>query len=219
MNILLLKELPSKVLIGGLEVSISTSFKTSINFENSIKDYDLEDEEQSRDFYLNALKLYYPILNEEFETLTDSDKMLFNHIVDNRNEAINQLMWFYKCGKENVTEEETETKSKEHILDYDYDSRKIISAILDQYGIDLTETDVHWWKFKYMIEGLKEEHPISKIMSIRATDITTLPKEMREQYRKLKKICKIPLPIEEVEEDNEIADILMNGGEIPNQKA
>ena len=40
-----------------------------------------------------------------------------------------------------------------------------------------------------------------------------------KQYRKLKKICKIPLPVEEVEEDNEIADILMNGGEIPNQKA
>ena len=98
MNILLLKELPSKVLIGGLEVSLNTSFKTSINFENSIKEYNLEDEEQSRDFYINALKLYYPILNEEFETLTDIDKMLFNHIIDNRNEAINQLMWFYKCG-------------------------------------------------------------------------------------------------------------------------
>ena len=165
------------------------------------------------------MKLYYPILNEEFETLTDSDKMLFNHIIDNRNEAINKLMWFYKCGKENVTEEETETKVKEHILDYDYDAKKIVSAILSQYGIDLTEIDVHWWKFKYMIEGLEEKHTISKIMSIRATDITTLPKEMREQYRKLKKICKIPLPVEEVEEDNEIADILMNGGEIPNQKA
>lgn len=219
MNILLLNELPSKVLIGGLEVSISASFKTSITFENSIKNYDLEDEEQSRDFYINALKLYYPILNEEFETLTDSDKMLFNHIIDNRSEAINQLMWFYKCGKENVTEEETETKVKEHILDYDYDAKKIVSAILSQYGIDLTEIDVHWWKFKYMIEGLEEKHPISKIMSIRATDITTLPKEMREQYRKLKKICKIPLPVEEVEEDNEIADILLNGGEIPKQKA
>jgi len=145
--------------------------------------------------------------------------MLFNHIIDNRSEAINQLMWFYKCGKENVTEEETETKVKEHILDYDYDAKKIVSAILSQYGIDLTEIDVHWWKFKYMIEGLEEKHPISKIMSIRATDITTLPKEMREQYRKLKKICKIPLPVEEIEEDNEIADILMNGGEIPNQKA
>ena len=219
MNILLLKELPSKVLIGGLEVSISTSFKTSINFENSIKDYDFEDEEQSRDFYINALKLYYPILSEDFESLSDKDKMLFNHIIDNRNEAINQLMWFYKCGKESVTEEETETKVKEHILDYDYDAKKIVSAILSQYGIDLTEIDVHWWKFKYMIEGLEEKHPISKIMSIRATDITTLPKEMREHYRKLKKICKIPLPVEEIEEDNEIADILLNGGEIPNQKA
>ena len=219
MNILLLKELPSKVLIGCLKVSINTSFKTSITFENSIKDYDFEDEEQSRDFYINALKLYYPILNADFDSLSDKDKMLFNHIIDNRGEAINQLMWFYKCGKENVTEEETETKTKEHILDYDYDGKKIVSAILSQYGIDLTETDVHWWKFKYMIEGLEEIHPISKIMSIRATDITTLPKEMREQYRKLKKICKIPLPVEEVEEDNEIADILMNGGEIPNQKA
>ena len=219
MNILLLKELPSKVLIGGLEVSINTSFKTSINFENSIKDYDFEDEEQGRDFYINALKLYYPILSEDFESLSDKDKMLFNHIIDNRNEAINQLMWFYKCGKESVTEEETETKVKEHILDYDYDAKKIVSAILSQYRIDLTETDVHWWKFKYMIEGLEEKHPISKIMSIRATDITTMPKEMREQYRKLKKICKIPLPVEEVEEDNEIADILLSGGEIPNQKA
>ena len=219
MNILLLKELPSKVMVGGLEVSIDTSFKTSINFENSIKEYDLEIEEQLIEFRLNALKLYYPILNADFDSLSDGDKMLFNHIIDNRNDAIEQLMWFHKCGKEDFVEEGVETKLKEHILDYDYDSKKIVSAILSQYRIDLTETDVHWWKFKYMIEGLEEKHPISKIMSIRATDITTMPKEMREQYRKLKKLCKIPLPLEEVEEDNEIADILLSGGEIPNQKA
>ena len=219
MNILLLKERPSKVMVGGLEVSIDTSFKTSINFENSIKEYDLEIEEQLIEFRLNALKLYYPILNGDFDSLSDGDKMLFNHIIDNRNDAIEQLMWFHKCGKEDFVEEGVETKLKEHILDYDYDSKKIVSAILSQYRIDLTETDVHWWKFKYMIEGLEEKHPISKIISIRATDITTMPKEMREQYRKLKKLCKIPLPLEEVEEDNEIADILLSGGEIPNQKA
>ena len=115
MNILLLKELPSKVLIGGLEVSINTSFKTSINFENSIKEYELEEEEQKTEFYLNALKLYYPILKEDFDSLSNGEKMLFNHIVDNRSEAINKLMWFYKCGKEVVEEEETETKTKEHI--------------------------------------------------------------------------------------------------------
>ena len=103
---------------------------------------------------------------------------------------------------------------KEQILNYEYDAKKIISAILSQYKIDLSEVDVHWWKFKYMMEGLKEDLPISKIMSIRATDLTTLPKEMREQYRKLKRICKIPIPTEEVEEDDEIADILLNGGEL-----
>ena len=214
MNILLLKELPSKVLVGGLEVSINTSFKTSIAFENSLKEYDLEDEEQSRDFYINALKLYFPILNGDFDSLSDGDKMLFNHIIDNRNESIDRLLWFYKCGDDKKYQEEETKTSKEQILNYEYDAKKIISAILSQYKIDLSEVDVHWWKFKYMMEGLKEDLPISKIMSIRAIDLTTLPKEMREQYRKLKKLCKIPLPTEEVEEDDEIADILLNGGEL-----
>ena len=119
-----------------------------------------------------------------------------------------------RCGDDKKYQEEETKTSKEQILNYEYDAKKIVSAILSQYGIDLTETDVHWWKFKYMIEGLEEKHPISKIMSIRATDITTMPKEMREQYRKLKRICKIPIPTEEVDEDDGIADILLNGGEL-----
>lgn len=218
MNILQNK-LPSKVLIGGVEVLINTDFRTSITFEKLMKEYDLDEEDERKEFYDKALKLYYPILNEDFNKSDIQIKRLINHIADNYKEAINEFMWFYRCGKEINIEETERTTLKEEILNYEYDSDKLYAAFLDQYNMDLTEADLHWWKFKAMISGLKEDNEISKIMSIRATDLSQIKdKSLQEHYRKLKKIYKIPLPAEQVEEDNEVADILLNGGDLSQLK-
>jgi hypothetical protein len=210
-----LNKLPSKVLIGGLEVSINTDFRTSIEFEGLIKQYDLEDEEEQKEFRIEILKLYYPVLSEDFEKSDMQTKLLINHIADNVGEAINQIMWFHRCGEDINTEQVETSVSKEKIIDYEYDSKKIYAAFLDQYRKDFQKEEyMHWWEFKALIEGLKEDSEIRKVMSIRALDVTKVSKEQREYYTKLKKIVKIPLPKEEVESKSNFAKLMRNGGDL-----
>lgn len=189
--------MPKEVLIGGFNKEINTDFRCSIQFENLIKEYDLENEEEAIKFYEDAIKLYYGNIPNKLKA-----------------EAVEKMMWFYRCGKD-INTEEVEGTQKEKIIDYNYDANKIYAAFKDQYSIDIQEIEyLHWWKFKALIEGFKEDNEINKVMSIRATDITKVPKEQKEYYSKLKRLVKIPLPVEEVEEDNEISALLMGGGDL-----
>jgi hypothetical protein len=214
LNILLLDELPSKVLIGGLEVSINTGFKTSITFENLMNEYDLDNEEDKKEFWDKALKLYYPILNIDFDKADMQDKLLLNHVADNISEAINQMMWFYRCGEE-LKQEKSQESKKGPSYSYEHDGDKIFSAFKDQYNVNLIEDNIHWWEFKAMFGSLKEDNEICKIIGIRATDLSRIQdKNLKEHYRKLQTLLAIPKSDEEVEANKKFAELMKNGGEL-----
>lgn len=193
---ILLEKLPEYVLIDGTEVKINTDFRFSIRFEQLFNDNTLNDKE----IFARALEIYYPVIPQ------------------NINEAIEKMLWFYRCGKE-ISKKKKTSSSKDEIYSFDYDGDKIYSAFLDQYGLDLQDVDnLHWWKFKAMFGALKEDNEISKIMSIRAMDIGKLPKEQQEYYKKLKKIYEIPRSKEEVEHNKNLAAILKRGGDLSELK-
>ena len=77
---LLIDGLPEVVEVCGQEVRISTSFRTGILFEETIRDLTLTAPEKLQ----TALELYYPGVT--FEGL------------DAVEEALDRLLWFYRCG-------------------------------------------------------------------------------------------------------------------------
>lgn len=196
MNNLLIDKLPQSVNIGGFEVRINSDFRASITFEEILKNPKLSDEQM----FNKALSIYY-----------GEDKEIKQVINSNIEEAIKKMIWFYRCGKE--AKEDTESKAKQvDIYSFEHDAEKIYSAFLDQYRIDLQEIEhLHWWKFKALFGALKEDNEISKIMSIRATDISKLPKEQKEHYKKLKKIYEIPRDDEEVKANDDLTNALLSG--------
>ncbi len=179
MNILLDK-LPTEY--EGLK--INTNFRSFILFELLMQDNDVEDKEK----ILLAIKLMYkeqPI---------------------NLKKAIDGILWFYSGGKEKKEEKKSakkETKKRNEIYSYKYDAELIYSAFLDQYGIDLNEIEyLHWFKFKALFEGLKDENKICQIMGYRALDISKIKdKKEREKYRKIKR--QYALPDERTQEQKE----------------
>jgi hypothetical protein len=192
-------------------VPIDTDFRTSIQFEGLLKEYDLTEEEQQVEFRNKALLLYYPII--------EKDLIIRKHVLKNISEAIERMMWFYRCGKELKERTEEEETQQPEILSYEHDEEIIKDAILAQYHIDLWEEEVHWWKFKAMLGGLNDDNKISQIMNIRAINLNEInDNKLKEHYRKMKKIFEIPKPAEEVEEDNEISNILLNGGDLSQLK-
>lgn len=194
---LLIDLLPTTVDIEGIEYEINSDFRASILFELLMQDVEIEDEEK----IIQALQLYY------------------KKCPKNIDEAINKMLWFYSCGKENALKADSKTgSSSEKIYDFDYDDEYIYSAFLDQYGIDLNEIEyLHWWKFKAMFKALKEDNEIVKIMGYRSIDLSKVEdKKQKEFYKKMKKIYEIPIAIskDEKEKIDKINEILRNGGDI-----
>lgn len=195
MNILI-DLLPTTVEIEGIEYEINTDFRIGVLFELLMQDVEIDDDEKE----VQALELYYPICPE------------------NRDAAIEKMLWFYKCGKEFEESNKKGSGKAEQIYSFDYDDEYIYSAFLDQYRVDLQDVKhLHWWKFKAMFKSLKEDNEIVKIMGYRAIDLSDIEdKKQKEHYKKLKQMYKIPEIIlkSEKEKLDKINEILRNGGDI-----
>lgn len=191
---ILIDKLPNSVVIDGMEYAINSDFRTSIQFEILMCRNDIDKAEKLS----NGLILYYPI------------------IPANVLEAIEKIMWFYSCGKDNNVANNNENVNINKIYDYNYDDDYIFSAFISQYRIDLNSIDyLHWWKFKAMFKALNEDNKIVKIMEYRSMDISKIKdKGQKDFYRKMKKIYEIPMPKEERQKLDEINNILLNGGDI-----
>jgi len=88
------------------------------------------------------------------------------------------------------------------LLDFEQDADLIFAAFLQQYQIDLTEADLHWWKFLALLNGLSDSTTLSKVMSYRAYKKDDSKKDI---YLTLKRAWEIIPPLTE-EEQQELND-------------
>jgi hypothetical protein len=200
MNILV-DLIPDSVEVNGIKYEINTNFRTSILFEMMMQDNELEDEFK----IALTLEQYYPILNSNYYDLIEN-------LLNNKNEAIEKILWFYRCGKDTKKSNSGNGKSVK-IYDYDCDDEYIYSAFLDQYGIDLQDIKyLHWWKFKAMFNSLKEDNQIIKIMGYRGMDLSKIKdKEQKAHYKKMQKLYEIPKGKTEIDKNSDINKALMSG--------
>lgn len=176
MNILI-DLLPEHVEIDGIEYKINTDFRISIMFELLMQDNSITDMEKID----IALNLYYPEIPHDLI------------------QALEKILWFYKCGDGNIStnpkNEQVEISTQQQaIYSFEYDAEYIYAAFLDQYGIDLQDIPhLHWWKFKALFKGLKEDNLIVKIMGYRAIQIDdSMTDAEKKFYRKMKRIYALP---------------------------
>lgn len=194
MNILI-DLLPTIVNINNVEYEINSDFRTSILFELLMQDGSIGEEDKIS----MALQLYYPVIPEDI------------------NEAIEQMLWFYRCGKE-ITSSKGNGKGKSvtQIYSFEHDDDYIYAAFMDQYGVDLQDIEyLHWWKFKAMFKSFKEDNEIVKIMGYRSMDLSKIKdKEEKAYYKKMQELYKLPISKDEKEKLDEITVALLNGGDL-----
>ncbi len=157
------------------DLEFNTDFRISMMFEMLMQDRNIS----KKNKVIQAIKLYYPSV----EKITNYEK------------AIDDILWFYRCGKElaNFSNVSTEDKSKQ-VYSYEFDDNYIYSAFLQQYNVDLQDVEhLHWWKFRAMFEGLSKDTKIVEIMGYRAIDLHTIKdKEEKKRIKKLKELYKLP---------------------------
>lgn len=194
MNILV-DLLPIAVEIDNKNYEINSDFRISILFELLMQDNSMGDEDKM----LMALKLYYPVIPR------------------NLNKAIEQMLWFYRCGKDvRKSKGNGKGKSVTQIYSFEHDDDYIYAAFMDQYNIDLQDIEyLHWWKFKAMFKSLKEDNEIVKIMGYRSMDLSKIKaKEEKDYYKKMQELYKLPMPKDKQEKLDDINNILLNGGDL-----
>lgn len=186
---LLLDDL-DKIVKTRIKEDFNTNFKNSILFELLMQESNLSSEAK----IYQALKIYYSNLNQ----ITDVNK------------AIDNILWFYKCGKEDKekTSQKVTKENMKRIYSYEFDNELIYSAFKDQYNIDLQEIKfMHWWKFKAMFDALKEDNKIVQIMGYRAVNSNKIKdKDMRKYYKKMQKLYALPDMRSEEEKENDFAE-------------
>lgn len=186
---LLLDKLPSEK--NGLV--INTDFRIGILFELLMQDNNLSDEDK----ILATFNLYFNNLPNNLE-----------EAFKNQYVALETVLWFYRCGKEETNNNKGEkvTKKRKQIYSFEYDDEYIYDAFLEQYKIDLNEAELHWWKFKAMFIGLNENILFSKIMGYRQVDLAKIKdKDERNRIKKLKDIYKLPDMRTQEEKENDFA--------------
>jgi hypothetical protein len=98
----------------------------------------------------------------------------------------------------NENELPRDSKTNVRAIDFEIDSELIYAAMLQQYGIDIFETGLHWHKFKALISALTEKTLLGQVMG------------WRNYEGKEKEICKLrevwALPEILTEEEKEMLD-------------
>lgn len=172
-----------------------TDFRISILFELLMQDPNIKKEDK----ILKTLVLFYT----EPKYVTEIGL----------HTAIDNALWFYRCGKEEENDdnnEENDEKKVKQIYSFEFDDKYIYAAFLDQYNINLQQIEyLHWWEFKAMFDGLKEENQIVKIMGYRATDLSKIKdKEEKKRYKKLKDLYALPDMRSDEEKEADFAESL-----------
>ena len=173
---------------------IKTNYKQGIKFELLMQDKSLNKEEQVE----LALNIFY--YRKDLKKIKTSEEI---------EKRIEDIIWFYKCGKKDKTSQKKENNKRKQIYSYKFDDDKIYSAFIQQYNMDLQKNNIHWWQFKSMFEGLTNATQIVEVMGYRALDLTKIKnKQEKKRYKELQELYKLPDMRSEEEKEEDFAEAL-----------
>ncbi len=118
------------------------------------------------------------------------DFLYVNEKPSDRFKGFSALLAF--CSPPSVLPRITSRDTGEKVVDYQIDAEYIYAAFYEQYGIDLVEADMHWYKFQALFKGLHD----TKLNEIIGYRLFTPPKGKKSDYdrnmEKLKKAWMLP---------------------------
>ncbi len=164
---------PQTVCIDGKDYAVNTDFRIWIRFSEILEDPAMSAPEKAQ----KILLLCYP------ETLPPSFL-----------QAIEGLLWFYGCGKENKKGHKNKTNQrKKPVFDFAADAALIYSAFWQEYGIDLANAGLHWWQFWSLFSGLGENTRLMKVIGYRSAELSQIAdKNQKRFYREMKALYRLP---------------------------
>lgn len=177
MNILT-DRLPDTVRVNGIEVPVRTDFRTWIQVGQLFRD---SAGAEAGDVISDLAAL---VLGDEWPFgLDDGD-------------FVSAVSAFYGGFPRLVGTDSRTKRAETRRPDYDFiaDSEFIYSSFVMCYNIRLAETDMHWWEFLTLFDGLMfdEGNAMSFVVGTRQTDIKQVPKTEKRRIGRLKREFALP---------------------------
>lgn len=137
---------PEYARVGDKLYKINTDFKIALKCDEVARS-NVRDEER-------ALAIIYLLFGDEgLDNPQDYEPLL------------EKAMTYLLCGKEPVED------NKEPDMDFKQDESYIKASFYTDYGIpNVYDSDMHWWEFMALMNGLKDDCVLNRIRTIRSYD-------------------------------------------------
>lgn len=161
---------PSYVEINEKRYKINTDFRVALDCNKIAQDETIGDTER-------GLAIIYTLFGEEGINTPEHYKKL-----------LELAKKYLACGKEL----DTEANSKPD-MDFEQDYSYITTSFLSDYGYDLDNMEMHWWKFMDLMNGLSNSEMgncciLNRIRNLRNYDTKDIKdSKLRHQIEKAKK--------------------------------
>ena len=166
---------PEYIELGGKKYKIDTDYKVALRCIDSIEDRNVSDWERSIGLVV----------------------MLFGRDCPVNDKSLDLARRYLQCGVENKVHTQ-----RERDMDLNADSKYIVASFQKEYGMDITQEGMHWWKFYFLLEGLGEDSILSKVRQIRNEELSDYKdKKIRKKLIEAKKSVALPKKYTSEEEE------------------
>ncbi|WP_313469794.1 bacteriophage Gp15 family protein [Lysinibacillus sp.] len=160
-------ELVSSVEINGRLYEVDMSFDNILRLVDMLNDNELDDLTQ----ILTGIEMLF---DQPLDCPIEEQAEIFNQAYfaligfDDEKELEYDLLGNLMPGQE-------EDESKDTVYDIRQDAEYIYASFMQDYGIDLIEQQgkLHWYKFKALLSGLREDTKFKKVIEIRQMPLPT----------------------------------------------
>lgn len=188
MKNILTTRLPKSINVQNQEIEIYTDFKKWIEFE-----IELENDLVSKDKIRSLINLV-------------KEKNKINET--NIEEVVDKLLLFYNCGEKNSNE----SANNKQMYSFNKDQYLVYTDFIRFYDIDLSEADMHWWKFKKLFVELPSGSSTKEAMKFRCVQITSkMSQEQRIYYSKMKRLYSLEKDISVSKKQARFGSVLFSG--------
>ena len=194
--------LPSTVDVDGVHVAINTGHRAGVNFTSVLEDSSLSDEDK----LLRALGIYYKDRDVSRHDATALIKAALAFYSYDPSEHYGRSQSALRKGS-------SKPRKSKQLISYAKDDALIYAAFLQQYGIDLADNELHWHKFRALLDGLTDDTQLVKVMRYRSVKLGDASTEERKFYRDMQDFYSLEqISDVEAEQLSALEDKLMSAG-------
>ena len=194
--------LPTTVDVDGVAVDINTGHRAGVEFTSVLEDSSLSDEDKLS----QALDIYYKGRDVSRHDTTALIKAALTFYSYDPSEHYGKAKAALRKGKSN-------SRKSKQLISYTKDDALIYAAFLQQYGIDLADGELHWHKFRALLDGLTEDTQLVKVMRYRSVKLGDVATEERRFYRDMQEFYSLEqISDAEAEQLSALEDKLMSAG-------